>query len=391
MSKDESLRKLNAVSSELLQPLGFSQMVEHVVHTGIKLLEADEGSLILNKNEQLERVYSTADYFNTWSIRKKGYIHECYQTHTPLIVDVETLLPYQPTLKTANVQTVFFIPLSYQRKSIGVLSIHSKKIVQKTNENTTEMLKLFGSIASLALRKTELNVTSTTALQSRDRFISMAAHELKTPLTTINGYVQLLDKKITNLEQPEARWVDNLLIETKRMVRLIDEFLQVNQIKSRKMRYVWKEERLSEVVESTLECFIEDHPDSKVSFTYNTKELSGVDTVVADKEKLCQALLSLLENASEVSPDGSQIQVKLHAKDPYLVIEIEDHGPGISKSELTEIFKEYYKGSTSSKEQGLGIGLFLVKTIIEDHQGHISIKSVENKGTRIQIKLKPID
>jgi two-component system, OmpR family, phosphate regulon sensor histidine kinase PhoR len=110
------------------------------------------------------------------------------------------------------------------------------------------------------------------------------------------------------------------------------------------------------------------------------------DKIIADPAKLGQLISNLFSNACRYSPPESEIVIDLNYKKPFFVLHIIDHGKGIEKSELAKIFDENYQGM-ADRNQGMGLGLFLAKHIVETHHGDIHIKSKVSRGTTVQVKL----
>jgi signal transduction histidine kinase len=381
------LEKISQISLDFLAPLELSQTYQLVVEKGLDLVRGKYGSILLNVHNRLERVYSSAPHFTSTRPRKNGYIYNTFRSGVPLVIGVGELLNYHPELLKLDIKSVFFVPLSYGKKSIGVLTIQSADYIH-SSKRESEAIKLFGSMASLAIRKTQLYEETTKALKTRDRFISMAAHELKTPLTTISGYIQLLDTKLTNSTAPEARWVDSLSSETIRLTKLVDELLQVNQIKSGQLKYSWKSCSLREILRRATNAFQFKYPNRLLFF--HDMLTSEDDTVAGDFDKLIQVFTNLLDNAVKFSASDTSIKITLSYKSPNFRIEIEDQGHGIPPEELHSIFNEFYKIESGRTEQGMGLGLYLVKNIIDMHQGGIEVFSTVNKGTVVLVELKAI-
>jgi len=133
-------------------------------------------------------------------------------------------------------------------------------------EKEVNILKLFSSVASLAVIKMRLLNETQKALETRDLFISMAAHEFRTPLTTISGYTQLLYTKLAGANTSESRWIEELIWETSRLTILVNELLAANRIKSGKLQYIWKECSLKEVISRAILAFRFTHRIIKLIF-----------------------------------------------------------------------------------------------------------------------------
>lgn len=377
------LDKINKAGIKLLRPLTEEETYKTVVDEAMKLSEADYGSIFMSKGEKLERVYASSPELYQIKIRPRGFTYRAFRIRKPFIVDIKYIAKVHPKIVSIGIQSDMMIPLSYRNKSIGVVSLLSRR-PKVFNEDSMEALKLFASIASLALRKVNLYAETQKALDSRDLFISMAAHELRTPLATISGYVQMLSSNKAKLSEQQARWVDELSWETFRIIQLINELLELNRIKTGKLQYVWNQWSIKEIVGRALTSFKFSHPKYKVVFKDNI--VAANDIIFGDFDKLLQVMNNLLDNAAKFSPENETIELSLSLQNSHLVLQVRDHGLGIEKTDLPNIFKEFYKGSGGHKV-GMGLGLFLCKNIIEQHKGFIEVQSLVGKGTLVTLKL----
>lgn len=240
-------------------------------------------------------------------------------------------------------------------------------------------------MATLAIRKTQAYDETQKALGARDLFISMAAHEFRTPLTTISGYIQLLQSKLSGANTSEARWTEELSWETSRLIILVNEFLQLHNIKSGQFRYHLKECSLKEIAERAIKITRFTHTHHKVILEDN---LAGQrDTVIGDHDKLLQVVTNLIDNAAKFSPQGTNIIISLQLHSPYLILTVTDQGRGISKKDLPGIFESFYQGS--AKQGGMGLGLFIAKNIIRKHRGFIKIRTKKGAGASVDVILPP--
>lgn len=379
------LEKIHLAATKLLYPMDIEETCEIVAKEAAKLVKADYSTILLSQDKQLKRIYASDPLLFDSKLRPKGNTYTVFKTRQPKITPTSDLkgAPVHSVITKLDIKASMSVPLSYRNKSWGVLTVFSKKEGSFTPYELS-ILQLFGSLAALSIRKTQLYNETRVALESRDLFISMAAHELRTPITTISGYTQLLHSKLSGANTPESRWVDELSWETLRLTQLVNELLEVERIKAGQLRYVWKECRLRSIIQRALNDFRFTHPNHRVTLIDQIK--NGDDKIVGDFDKLLQAIINLLDNAAKYSPPGTEIIVTTKARIPYMVLSIKDHGHGISKKDLPEVWEKFYRADTSSKE-GMGLGLYLVKNIIKQHKGNIDIHSKEGRGTRVEIKL----
>jgi two-component system sensor histidine kinase ResE len=225
---------------------------------------------------------------------------------------------------------------------------------------------------------------SKTALDARDFFISMAAHELRTPLTAINGYIQLLYSKMHSADTSEAKWIRNLLWESQRLTLLINELLEVDRIKTGKLHYTWDYHHLSIIVDRVLNDFRFTYPERTITYTNTLHEED--DVFIGDFDKIVQVITNVVENAAKFSPINSDIIITLSMTKKDLFVSVKDFGTGISEEILPKLFEGYTVHHTNG-EQGMGLGMYLVKNILKLHKGTIAIKTKAEKGTTVTITL----
>lgn len=377
--------KIHQATLKLLYPMSLEDTCTIIGKEAEKLAKADYCTLLLFQQGQFRRAYSSDPFLGQSKPRKNGINYQVFKKRQPMIMDLQSVKssPVHTIAAKLGIKSMMSVPLSYRNQSWGVLSVHSKK-ENFFKEEHLSVLQLFSSLATLALRKTQLYDEAKSALQSRDLFISMAAHELRTPITTINGYAQLLYSKLSGANTSESRWVEELSWETVRLTQLVNELLEVERIKVGQLSYNLKECHLKEIIQRAIKDFRFTFPDHKIILTDQIKE--GDDLVVGDFDKLLQVIINLLDNAAKFSSKELEINVILKSRFPDVVVTIKDKGSGIAKKDINGIFDKFYRADTHDRE-GMGLGLFLVKNIVKQHHGNINIHSKEGRGTKVEIKL----
>ncbi|MBI2196609.1 GAF domain-containing sensor histidine kinase [Candidatus Daviesbacteria bacterium] len=379
---DNILEKVYKAGPKFLEPLTLDETYRVIVNEAIKLVKAKYGSIMLMQNGSFKRAYASSPILYRIKPRKRGYAYKVFSTHRPTILTRAQNVKIHPEYKELKASADIMIPLSYKNKSIGVLTVQSEKEEHFTDKEFS-ILKLFGHFASLAIRKAQLQEETKKAVEVRDLFIALAAHELRTPLTTLNGYIQLLENRFSKKVSSEASWVRELSRESIRLTHLIQELLEINRMHSGTFHYIFKETSLTEIIRRAMINFSFSFPERKLIL--KKKPRQGY-TIVGDSEKLIQVLNNILGNAAKFSPQQIPIALNLSSDSSSYIIKIKDRGHGIPKGEQIKIFKLFHKGSNNTQD-GLGVGLFLAKTIIVQHHGSITVKSALTKGTTIEIRL----
>ncbi len=375
------LQKIQEAGLQFLVPLTLSQTYKIVTKEAVKLLPGDSGALFIMRAGKLTKVVSYPEKLTIASPRQRGSTYLAYAERKAVVVSAKTLNEIHPEFKKKQYQFAVHIPISYHTKRIGTLTVLTKK--KRISQNELQALELFGSYASLAIHKAKLFGDIKEALSSRDLFISIAAHEFRTPLTSINGYIQLLHSRLAKEKTVEARWVQQLQKEGNRLTNLVKELLEINRIKTGTLQFSLKEESLVAIVKNAINAFGFSYPQRKIT----CKNFLSVkkDTVIADHNKLLQVVINILDNAAKFSSSKTEIQVAITEKNQNFIVTIQDYGTGIAKEDTFRIFQGFYK--KIEQKEGMGVGLLLAKHIIAYHHGKIGIVSEPQKGTTIEIIL----
>lgn len=377
------LEQIYESSLSFLAPQTLPQTYASIVKEAMRLVGGEYGSIYLYKHGRLYREFSTAPPQNQVKHRRRGFLYNAYKKRSVSTLSKKEFIKIHPEFKDNSISSVIFVPLIFKGKTIGVLTLQSSKEKYFTPKKK-KILKLFSSFAYLAIQKTLLYTHTKNALHARDLFIAMAAHELRTPLTTINGYAQLLHHKLTKKENPKLKWTRVLKHETIRLTKLVNELLQIDQIKRGQFQYNLIHSHLTQIISDALNEFRFSYPKYNIVIKDNLSLKN--DIFIGDCDKILQAFSSILSNAADFSPAQKNISIETRKNSNSLFVTIRDQGKGILKKDLPHVFEEFYRGTNSSKE-GMGLGLFLSKLIIDKHRGSIKLDSKPNVGTTVYVKL----
>ncbi len=215
--------------------------------------------------------------------------------------------------------------------------------------------------------------------QQKDYFIKMASHELKTPMTSIKGYVQLLQSMYSGNENAFlTSSLDKLNNQINKITNLIGELLDLSKIKSGNLLLQKQEFCITQLIEEVISEISYVNPDHKITFSQIN---NGI--VVADRIRIGQVLTNFLTNAIKYAPNSLEIYIESDIIDDHVIVSVEDRGIGISKADQQKIFERFYRveGKNEKTFPGFGIGLFIASEIIQRHGGKIGVKSATPKGS----------
>jgi len=215
--------------------------------------------------------------------------------------------------------------------------------------------------------------------QRKNDFIAMVSHELKTPLTSMNGYLQLLGSRTKNDEDEQSLSIINRAnLQVGKMTKMINGFLDVSRFESGQIN-------INRSIFDMAELVIESEADSLASITSHTIIFAPVERTIvnADMDKIAQVIQNLINNAVKYSPAGTTIRVACETIDGNARVCVQDEGMGIKQSDIDKLFERFYRVESADMKttSGFGIGLYVCAEIINRHQGKIWIKSDIGKGS----------
>jgi signal transduction histidine kinase len=225
-------------------------------------------------------------------------------------------------------------------------------------------------------RETQLN-------RLRSDFVSGVSHELKTPLTLIRLYTEtLLDEEQFRPEERKG-FHQIILREGERLTHLIERALDFGRVERREKQYHLEEGNLAAFIAQTIQVYGEYL--KRRGFFVETNLAPALPAVAFDPDAVAQAVVNLLDNAAKYSGESKFVGVRLLAEDSAVVFEVEDRGIGIPVEEHQKIFQQFYRSQTRSGKGGYGLGLYLVKHIMDAHGGRVEVQSEAGRGSRFRL------
>ena len=217
--------------------------------------------------------------------------------------------------------------------------------------------------------------------EKKDEFIALASHELKTPLTTIKGYLQVLAKK--DNDHMSRLFLDKSLYQVEKLNSLIEDLLNMSRIEAGRLDFNLEIFDMRALLVEILETF---------SYSASTHEVIakiGNEPVYikGDKQRIEQAVLNLLTNAIKYSPRADKVYLSLEVVGKTLTVRIKDEGMGLTQEQRNQLFTRFYRAENTKGISGLGLGLYLTKQIIDRHNGVIQVSSEYGKGSEFYFSL----
>lgn len=219
--------------------------------------------------------------------------------------------------------------------------------------------------------------------QAKDHFVATVSHDMRAPLNTIQGFATTL-ADVGSLNEKQTLFVDRIVQATNQMMDLVNDLLELARINTQRTPV----QQLCDMVKIVTEVIqeFEGFASSKRISLILTSD-NGVQAVPGDPRQLRRAISNLLDNAIKYSPEEQPVHVTINNKKQFVAVSVRDQGMGVSETDLPHIFDKFYRGHNVNGLSGTGLGLALVRSIVEAHDGQISVHLHEDTGSEFTLKL----
>ena len=216
------------------------------------------------------------------------------------------------------------------------------------------------------------------AERKKDEFISIASHELKTPMTSIKGYIQLLERSLDKEDMETTRVrLHKVQNQVEKLNLLVADLLDISKIESGKLKFNKKYLSFDKILDHIVEIMEQANPQVKfIKKGQITTEIFG------DEMRIEQVIINFITNAIKYAPDSDEVHITSELRGDEIYFSVKDFGIGMAKEHQQQIFDKFYRvEETSERFQGLGIGLYICQEIIERHEGKIGVNSEPDEGS----------
>ena len=309
-------------------------------------------------------------------------------------------------------RTKIVIPLLHQNQETGILFLGEHKSLGCSSRDIEMLESIAGELAvsirnSLSMEEiNELNKSlqrrideatkelrfSNRQLQrldeAKNEFISMASHQLRTPLTSIKGYLDMmLEGDLGKISPTQRAVLREAFSSSERMVRLINDFLNVSRLQTGKFTIDKQSVDIAQILrdEVSLLKVVADQRSVEMVLKIDKK----IPSLAVDSEKIRQVMLNMIDNAIYYSNPHKKVVITLKSSGKMIEFSVKDSGIGVPKSEQTNLFGKFFRGTNAKKRRpdGTGVGLFLAKKVILSHDGEMIFESEEGKGSTFGFRL----
>ena len=219
----------------------------------------------------------------------------------------------------------------------------------------------------------------------RQEFFSNASHELKTPITSIQGYAELLESGMIQDESTKADFASRIKKEAVRMTGLINDILMISRLEAKEAEVTFSDVRVSVLLEEIIDSLKPQAAEAQVFVHVDCQPLM----IHANLQQMRELLTNLISNAIKYNRPGGQVWINIRETDGQMVIRVKDNGVGIPSDSLDRIFERFYRvdKGRSRKQGGTGLGLSIVKHIVNFYHGTIHVSSEPDMGSEFTVFL----
>lgn len=222
----------------------------------------------------------------------------------------------------------------------------------------------------------------------KSEFISIAAHQLRTPLTAIKWSLKMvLSNETKKLDQQQKELLEQGYESNEKVIKLVNDMLNVSRIEQGRLDYSFDHHDIQDIVDSVTSDLEQEIKSKKIDFNYHRPQ--KLPKIYMDKEKMNLVMQNLLENAIKFTPEKGKVSLRIKASKQKVTVKVKDNGVGIPKKNQDELFTKFFQAENvrKMKMEGTGLGLFIVKNIVDKHEGDIECNSEEGKGTEFIVTL----
>jgi PAS domain S-box-containing protein len=408
----DRLARLQAVSTALSRALTPQQVATAVIEQGISSLNAHAGTVVLldEASAQLEIVATVGfepelvENWKQFALATPVPLADAVRERLPVLIEsvADSNERYPMIERLAAVtgsHALVALPLSVKGRTIGAMGLSFPRAQSFGEDDRAFMLALAQQCAQAleraSLYETEqrLRAEAETANRLKDEFLATVSHELRTPLTAIVGWSSML--RTGDFDQPTtARAIETIERNALAQTQIIEDLLDVSRIITGKVTLDPRPVELNGIVEAALDSVRPAAATKGITLKSETEAGVGLAVVLGDPARLQQVMWNLLANAVKFTPAGGEVAVRLSRAGSHVRIAVADTGQGISRDFLPYVFDRFRQadGTITRAHGGLGLGLAIVRHLVEIHGGTVAAESEgEGRGATFNIELPVAD
>jgi signal transduction histidine kinase/DNA-binding response OmpR family regulator len=317
-----------------------------------------------------------------------GYHGQVVQTDKPLLIeDLDGKVGAEPLFVALKASSALIVPLRSSESVLGTITCLDHEGGSFTTEDM-DVLMMLASQASIAITNAILYERTKELDRLKSEFVAVVSHEVRTPITSIKGSLELLsDERFHKLPAPQRELLSICQANTERLISLINDILDFSKLESSKLSLNIEPIDVDKVLAEAVENIRSLAAQKEVTIDLTVDASAG--QIEADPMRVGQVATNLLGNAIKFSPEKSRIEVFASGDPEKITVSVKDYGRGIAQRDLNRLFQRFAQldSSTTRKAGGTGLGLVISKGIVEQHGGSIWVESALNEGSTFSFAL----
>ncbi len=385
---------LNNLAHLVVPRFGDNCVIDILTDDGLSLRRVAVASVDPVQEAQLQELKA---HFPADPKRVAG--HQVLITRKPMLIadQVEDFIEnstdgneHKKAAKQLAAKSILYLPLVAHERSIGVIILAMVNSGRTYTQSDIALINELAYRAAIAVDNSQLLWQAQQAVGIRDEFLSVAAHELKTPVTSLRGFAQTIIRQLKrdgNLDPAKVgRALEAIDQQSTRLAVLLGQLLDISRIQSGNLALDLETADIVSLVAEVVNR-------AQINTSLHTLHLDGAKTLLAqiDPIRLEQVITNLIDNAIKYSPDGGPIEIEITRPTRRTAsIAVTDRGIGIPEERREHIFDRFYQAHRESNFGGMGLGLYISRQIVEMHQGTLKVEFPEEGGTRFVVTVPTV-
>lgn len=378
------LEQLLSISRRLNSTLQMRPLLQQIVHSARELTDADEASILLMRSDHTLHFAAASGpqasvLIDSTEVPLDGSLAGWVVKNRELLIveDAQSDPRHYAIQSIDPTQSIVAVPMLFGEQVVGVVEAITTKTRHRFTDHDLETIETLASIAAVAVENARL-------FEQSD-WVAEVVHEIRTPLTAILSYAELLTRPGID-EAMRERFAEIILQETERINQLATDFLDLARLESGRIQM--EQETLDMATIVSLSASVIRPRAEQQERTLKVETPDDLPKTVGDTQRIHQVVLNLLSNAVKYSDPGDQITLKVWQEEDRLIAAVEDTGPGIPDDQIPHLFQKFARlPGSERKAQGTGLGLVVARQIVEAHNGQIWVESEVGQGSTFYFSL----
>ena len=384
----EELSLFQRIDQQLNKSLELNRVLSLALNWSIALTNADGGSIGLfedPEDDDGERclrllVYRGAEESSESRIVELGHpvIEQVLAGNRSVLTNDVT---EEQSIDGTPALVQLAVPIQQDGDVTGLITLETQHATEINREDITFVERL-ADRAAVAIKNARLYEAIQAAHDAKSEFVSLVAHELRVPMTSIKGYTDLINSGMAGeLNDTQKQFLDVIRRNLDRMSSLISDLADINRVDGGRMVFNSQDFELRDVIADVTGSLSERIESRKQTIDVQVDD--AVTAVYADPTRIAQVLTNLVSNANKYTPDGGHIQVRVNCNDTHAIVAVADNGLGISEEDQAKLFTQFFRSESHEvrEQPGWGLGLSIVRKMVEAQNGEIAFESTLGEGS----------